>query len=428
MATAITREKRQCERSDVFLIVEFRPFKRNLRYSLGITRNFSPQGFSFESQNCDLKRGEVLDVVLKHPQKDVSLSVMGEIVWEQGAWYARLIGIKLWIMDEKARHALTELIGASRDMSWESFNRKRDPGTLMIEKEGGQPAADVNTSGIVKARLEDLKNTGRKSAKQGLLSGTGDRHQRDAIAGKLHSKGLKTGKMPELPDWSPLRPQHRKRKGNSYLSRMAVFALVTVAALIIPFKTDKGVVPSLNNEHPDRTEMPYEALHAEYSPEISGTLPQEEKTVLFDVPETPVVIEHAEGVLPEEGSDKSGAGDVTIKKERANAAPLTKNITFDENSDFVKPGEYSEIDKIANVLLMNSYARINVIFFVGQDSSSIDLSVRRATAVKNFLVYKGIAPSRIEMIGLGDTYPAESGSSESSRNRKSRIEIQVVPS
>lgn len=62
----------------------------------------------------------------------------------------------------------------------------------------------------------------------------------------------------------------------------------------------------------------------------------------------------------------------------------------------------------------------------GTDAYNENLSMRRALAVKNFFVQSGIAPSRIQARGFGETRPLMDNSSDLGRAFNRRVEIFIV--
>jgi len=92
-------EKRRFARFDIPLILEFEPTKGN--YSQGLTRNFSYEGFSFESQDSDFAAKENLEFKLKFPQEGTFVSVLGDVVWKKQVKDKCLAGVRLREMDKK---------------------------------------------------------------------------------------------------------------------------------------------------------------------------------------------------------------------------------------------------------------------------------------------------------------------------------------
>jgi len=112
------------------------------------------------------------------------------------------------------------------------------------------------------------------------------------------------------------------------------------------------------------------------------------------------------------------------------AISLKGDVTFDTNSAIVRPGLYSEIDRIANVLIKYPDTVIQVeghTDSTGSESYNMDLSSRRAEAVKNLLVQKGVGPSRILTIAYGESKPIAANDSDYGRAKNRRVEIKVAP-
>lgn len=61
----------------------------------------------------------------------------------------------------------------------------------------------------------------------------------------------------------------------------------------------------------------------------------------------------------------------------------------------------------------------------GNAENNQRLSERRAEAVKNYLVQKGIAPERLETKGFGATQPVSIETTEENRRLNRRIEFEV---
>jgi outer membrane protein OmpA-like peptidoglycan-associated protein len=106
-------------------------------------------------------------------------------------------------------------------------------------------------------------------------------------------------------------------------------------------------------------------------------------------------------------------------------ATFKGDVFFDFDSAVLKPGAYGEIDRVASVL--NKYPQTTIRVeghtdAAGPEAYNQPLSERRAEAVKNALVQKGVDAARIEAIGYGESQPV---SSESAMNR--RVSIVITP-
>lgn len=63
---------------------------------------------------------------------------------------------------------------------------------------------------------------------------------------------------------------------------------------------------------------------------------------------------------------------------------------------------------------------------VGDELALIHLSEQRASAVRDYLVHKGIDPKRIQIRGMGTTKPIHPNDTEEGREKNRRVEIQVI--
>jgi outer membrane protein OmpA-like peptidoglycan-associated protein len=112
------------------------------------------------------------------------------------------------------------------------------------------------------------------------------------------------------------------------------------------------------------------------------------------------------------------------------AVTFKGDVTFDTNSTVLRPGLQSEINRVAGVLNQYPSTLVRVEGHTdnkGTDAYNMDLSNRRALAVKNLLVQRGIADSRIEAVAYGETLPVATNDTEAGRQRNRRVEIKIAP-
>jgi len=112
------------------------------------------------------------------------------------------------------------------------------------------------------------------------------------------------------------------------------------------------------------------------------------------------------------------------------AVTFKGDVTFDTNSTVVRPGLHSEINRVAGVLSQYPQTLVRVeghTDSVGTNEYNQDLSVRRAMAVKNLLVQRGVADGRIEAVGYGETMPVATNDTEAGRQKNRRVEIKIAP-
>ena len=116
-------------------------------------------------------------------------------------------------------------------------------------------------------------------------------------------------------------------------------------------------------------------------------------------------------------------------------APAAAKVTyaadtfFDFNKSVVMPAGKAKLDDlVAKVKGINLEVIIAVghTDSVGSDAYNQKLSVRRAEAVKAYLVSKGIEKNRIYTEGKGEKQPVADNKTKEGRTKNRRVEIEVV--
>jgi OmpA-OmpF porin, OOP family len=106
---------------------------------------------------------------------------------------------------------------------------------------------------------------------------------------------------------------------------------------------------------------------------------------------------------------------------------VTYGITFDVNSDKIKPESYGTLKDIANVLKDNAAVKVKIIGHTDADgdaAKNLDLSKRRAQSVKNELNKSfGIDASRMETDGKGKTEPVAPNDTPANKAQNRRVEF-----
>lgn len=123
---------------------------------------------------------------------------------------------------------------------------------------------------------------------------------------------------------------------------------------------------------------------------------------------------------------------IEIERQQNEILKLTMNseVSFDFNSDRIKPSFYSPLTKIADI--MRRYPKTQIVVVghtdsVGSDQYNLQLSLRRANAVGDYLIMRGVSTSRLGTEGHGEMEPIASNDSAAGRAQNRRVEIFVVP-
>jgi len=105
----------------------------------------------------------------------------------------------------------------------------------------------------------------------------------------------------------------------------------------------------------------------------------------------------------------------------------TTGILFDVNSDKIKPTSYGTLKEIATILTENADVKVKIIGHTdadGDDAKNLDLSKRRAAAVKTALSKEfNIDASRLDTDGMGETKPVADNNTSEGKAQNRRVEF-----
>ena len=112
------------------------------------------------------------------------------------------------------------------------------------------------------------------------------------------------------------------------------------------------------------------------------------------------------------------------------AITLKGDVSFDLNADLVRPGLYTELDRIARIMIKYPETDILVEGYTdstGSEAYNQQLSERRAASVKNLLVQRGVPAHRISILGHGEGRPVATNATPEGRRTNRRVEIGINP-
>ena len=108
---------------------------------------------------------------------------------------------------------------------------------------------------------------------------------------------------------------------------------------------------------------------------------------------------------------------------------VLQNIFFETDKYDLLPDSKAELGKLVLFLQQNPTLNIEIGGHTdneGSDAHNITLSLNRAEAVYNYLVSKGIKPSRLTFKGYGESTPIDSNQTPDGRAKNRRTEFKVI--
>jgi outer membrane protein OmpA-like peptidoglycan-associated protein len=117
----------------------------------------------------------------------------------------------------------------------------------------------------------------------------------------------------------------------------------------------------------------------------------------------------------------------TIILEKGKKVVL-RGVTFETNKATLRIESETILMKAYNALVANPDVQIEISGHtdnVGSQKDNQVLSLKRAQAVRNWLVAKGIASNRMKTVGKGQNEPVSSNETDAGRAENRRIEFYV---
>lgn len=131
------------------------------------------------------------------------------------------------------------------------------------------------------------------------------------------------------------------------------------------------------------------------------------------------------------GSIRIAAGGRDLyDKLAAEGRAATQGIFFDVDSDRIRPESTPTLEEIGDMLEAHPDLGITIeghTDSTGDDDHNLDLSIRRAEAVRAFLIEAyGIDASRLQAAGFGETRPVAENATPEGRQQNRRVELVVL--
>lgn len=128
-------------------------------------------------------------------------------------------------------------------------------------------------------------------------------------------------------------------------------------------------------------------------------------------------------------SEPSIDNDLSNLKKKVGEKVALKNVYFVVNATFIQSKSYPELDKLAVYLIKNK----DLVMEVGGHTNGLcddnfcnELSNKRAKSVMDYLITKGVSPTRLTYKGYGKTQNIADNNTELGRKMNQRVEITIT--
>ncbi|WDF55368.1 OmpA family protein [Mucilaginibacter sp. KACC 22063] len=122
-------------------------------------------------------------------------------------------------------------------------------------------------------------------------------------------------------------------------------------------------------------------------------------------------------------------GATVVREGEGIIVKFDSGILFDVDKTALKPVAQTNLQNLAASLQKNPETNIMIIGHTdntGSDSYNMDLSVRRAEAVKSYITNSGVSAARLSTTGKGESEPIGDNTTASGRAQNRRVEIVIV--
>jgi len=128
-------------------------------------------------------------------------------------------------------------------------------------------------------------------------------------------------------------------------------------------------------------------------------------------------------------SDPSIDNDLSNLKKQVGEKVALKNVYFVVNATFIQSKSYAELDKLAIYLIKNKELFVEIGGHTNglcDDNFCVELSNKRAKSVMDYLITKGVPPTRLSFKGYGKTQNIANNNTEEGRKQNQRVEITIT--
>lgn len=105
------------------------------------------------------------------------------------------------------------------------------------------------------------------------------------------------------------------------------------------------------------------------------------------------------------------------------------NLEFETNQAIIRPESFASLNELATLVAEHPGWKLSIAGHtdnVGMEALNMDLSKRRAEAVRDYLAARGISADRFYLSWYGESRPVADNKTEEGRQRNRRVEMKIV--
>ena len=133
--------------------------------------------------------------------------------------------------------------------------------------------------------------------------------------------------------------------------------------------------------------------------------------------------------IPEGSAYNMVSKEIALKNIDIGSKIALRNVFFETGKSEVKIDSYPELDRLIQLMLDVPTLKIELSGHtdnVGNDEYNLNLSQRRADAVRAYLTSRGVDKSRVLAVGYGESKPVDSNDTKDGRANNRRTEFEIT--
>ncbi len=119
---------------------------------------------------------------------------------------------------------------------------------------------------------------------------------------------------------------------------------------------------------------------------------------------------------------------LTLSKIETGAAVVLRNVFFETDKAVLLPASFPELDRVASLLKDQPNYTLSIAGHTdstGSEPHNIELGKARATAVRTYIISRGVSPDRLTANSFGSSKPVATNATEEGRAENRRVEFVV---